>query len=726
MIHLTALAMTAVTILAALVRWDDQRRRPTWVWKLPRPASRARRWAGRGILAATGAALVLVPLALGPTAGAAPSQFPNPFSCAQAPQVDVPGKGLTAALDAGAATPGAQGSPRTPYGVYGYAGQLWNTYDLGCTSGITDPLSPTMTALSNGVFNVTKDLAAATAGLHYLLLNPTAFDWLNTLVQAVSGTMFHGVFGVWVQLALLIFGVILLWHAKTGDNAGAAKRSLWGLLGFWMAASAALMPVTYNDFFRQNLVDMTGAAQAGFIDPNQGNRANAMPDAVMKLTVYDNWLSGEFGAPNSPQAKKYGAQLLAAQACSKQEQATNTCNTKKKQADFDAVASKIKDEGQGYSTLQGADYWSRVSASVIAFYESWYIYLFQLVSKVIIVLSLVMVAVLIFMAPVTGLFGMINPDTLRGNIKTFGTAFINSIMMGLLGGLHIRLVIYLTHSGFPFLVQSLFLLLATLLMLMIARPIKRIKSMISSTLEVANASFPDSYRRMHPRPHPYRPQRPSDEFFQQQSGHRGDETWWEPGRQRPRWSATRGTPEEQPVGSGLAVRGSDGDSSGSGGTVFAKVRVASNVAASYATGGASTAATTMAGAVSGRGRRNESVLAGESRRLGELPNGSHPDHPRTGRDENARGGSSTGPQPHSEAHDTPPPASGSAEAGPRSRANPRSSFGMIDSEPDLYRPGPTETGTTDQPTVIDAHQDAHGTWYVPSESTDDNTTGGAT
>lgn len=693
MSQITAVLMTILTVFALIVRWDYDRKRLAWVWTLwkRKTGTRTQRWIGRGIILTVAAAIVVAPIVFGPSAGA------NPFSCAEPPQVDTPGKGFTAALDPGAATPGDQGSARTPYGEYGYAGQLWNTYDLGCASGITDPISPAMTAMSNGLFNVAKDFAAMTNGLHYLLLDPHAFDWLNTLVQAVSGTMFEGVFSVWAQLALLIFGAILLWHGKTGDNAGAAKRGIWAIIGFWMAASAALLPVTYNDFFRENLVAMTGAAQAGFIDPSQSSSKNAMPDAVMKTVVYDNWLTGEFGAPDNDQAKKYGAQLLDAQACNKREHADGHCNTEQKQKAFEEVAQKVKDDNQSYTTLQGVDYWPRVSAATIAFYQGFYVYLFQLISKIIIVLSLVMIAVLIFLLPITGLLGMINPDTLRANIKTFGTAFVNAIMMGLLGGLHTRLVIWGTEA-LPFIVQSLFLLLVTILLLMIARPIKRMKSMLSATMEVANASFPDNPNRLYGRPHPYRPLKPSDEFFQAQ---RDQTQWYGVRNQGLQWkSMSRGNPEEQSVDGPPYPRPAAPSRSalpaGSGrngnGTIFAQ---ATRLAAAYASGGSGSSAGMAATAVA-NGGRNESGLAGRLAETAALPGG---------------GGSGGGSQSN-----TRNEASPVRDQGASPTAGKPSSLGMIETEPDYYRPSEAEAAGT--PPVIDAQQDDSGTWYVPGDDLD--------
>lgn len=702
MSQITAILMTILTVFALIVRWDYDRKRPAWIWTLwkRKTGTRAQRWIGRGLILTAVAAIVVAPVVFGPSAGA------NPFSCAEAPEVDTPGKGFTAALDPGAATPGDQGSPRTPYGEYGYAGQLWHTYDLGCTSGLTDPISPAMTALANGLFNVAKDFAAMTNGLHYLLLDPHAFDWLNALVQAVSGTMFEGVFSVWAQLALLIFGSILLWHGKTGDNAGAAKRGIWAIIGFWMAASAALLPVTYNDFFREHLVAMTGAAQAGFVDPSQSDSANAMPDAVMKTVVYDNWLTGEFGASDNEQAKKYGAQLLDAQACNKREHADGRCNTEEKRAKFEEVAQKVKDDNQNYTTFQGTNYWPRVSAATIAVYQGFYVYLFQLISKVIIVLSLVMIAVLIFLLPITGLLGMINPDTLRANIKTFGTAFVNAIMMGLLGGLHTRLVIWGTEA-LPFIVQSLFLLLVTILLLMIARPIKRMKAMLSATMEVANASFPANPNRLYGRPHPYRPLKPSDEFFQAQR----DQTQWY-GVRNPglRWhSMSRGNPEEQAVGGPYArpaapnrpgLPGGGGKEQG-GGTVFAHAtQLAKAAALTYATGGSSAGTQMAASAIAGG--RNESGLAGRLGEMAGLPAGS-------GSSESGSGSAQSNSNTRNE-------TSPVRDQGASAQTGTPSSFGMIETEPDYYRP--TEAESADTPPVLDAQQDESGTWYVPGDIDD--------
>ncbi|SFE68851.1 hypothetical protein SAMN04487819_1252 [Actinopolyspora alba] len=686
-------------------------------------------WVARAFVLAATLGLVAVSALTGPMARAAP------FDCAAPPPIDYPGFGLTGKLDPYGVKIGS-GQSGTSYDLYGYAGQVWHTYDIGCGGEARNPMVPTMTMLSNGLFNVAKDAVALTNGLHYLLVNDETFNWLNDVVKAVSGSLFEGVFSVWVPLALLILGAVLLWHGAKSDNAGAAKRLTWGIIGFWMAASAALLPVTYNDFFRGYLVDMTATAQSGFVDSDNWDRRDMWPSTVTQTVVYENWLAGEFGKADSELAKQYGKQLLDAQACAKREWLRDgECDQDAKGEKFEDIASQVEEaDAYAYSVLKGEEYWPRMGAATVAAFQGVYIVVFQIVAKMIIILSLVMIAILIFLLPITGLIGMINPETLKGNIKVFGTAFVNAIMMGLLSGLHIRLVVWATNN-LGFLSQSVFLLLVTILLLMIARPIKRMKSMISATMQVANASFERSYPRM---------RYPKQRRHKQRGNDGDDEPRYSvaPPRQGVRWhSANRGTPEERTAdtgGSGAVEPagpimpppgGGDGASTPAEGPIYATAtRVntpggSGNGAAQQRHDAARTLAATALRTDSGAGRSRPSDT-GVSGRLalsaGEAsgsapeppsspPSGEQPGAPNAG---GGTGGNATPTREH-------------GRAGPEQG---RSSLGLVDSG-QVYRPSATEAGnqpgeatTAEGPSTLDAAQDETGAWYVPSDR--DEQTGG--
>lgn len=487
---LTLVLATAVSLAALGLRWDRHRRRLVPAWRRRRhEESWLQRWLRRSCWTGL-AVLVAAPLLAAPSVA-------NPFQCKEPPEIDEPGRGMTGELDPGASVPDQQGSPATAYGDFGYAGQVWHTYDLGCAYQLSDPVAPMATAAANWLFNVTKVLAAFTNGLHYLLLDDGAFGWLSQLTETIAESMWDGVFTVWIPLVLVFVAIVLLWLGTRGDAPAAAKRSLWALVGFWVAASAALMPVTYEGFFREHLVALTGAAQAGYISPDSDPRAEVreqadrFPDTVMRRIVFDSWVAGELGhtASEDATAQHYGTLLLDTQACSKAEAADNRCDRQQKQERFEQVAEEIKQvDGSMYAVLTGKDYSPRLSAAALSFYQALYIYLFQLVSKLVIVLSLLTIAVMIMLMPVVGMLGMLNPESLRASLKAFGTAFLNAVLMGLFGGLHTRLVLWGAESLPNLLIQSLFLGGATIVMLLISRPIKRIASMLQATMQVAGVT----------------------------------------------------------------------------------------------------------------------------------------------------------------------------------------------------------------------------------------------
>ncbi len=433
--------------------------------------------------------------------------------CKDAPGVETPADGLVARIDSHVGdldsnNQPTQGQPGTPYGDYGYAGMTWQTYDLGCGGDSRAPVAAGETAVSNWVFDVAKLEVATFNGVHYALANPASFNWLDDFVNNISADMFQGVFAKWVGLVLTVLAIILLGYAGRADLAGLSRRAAWAIIALTFASTTAITPLVWEQFVRGTVVDLSNDASSGFF--KDARSADALPDYFTNGIIYPQWQVGEFGHTDNDAAKRYSMQLLAAKACSKTEMRTG-CDTKAKQSDFKKVAGQIGDlDGTyAYQTLKG-DGDARPSAAATAVASVSAAGIFQVVALIVLLFSILIVAFMVILGPLLGLLAVLNPETMRGVFRALGAALVNTIVMGIMAGIHARLVLWITGANIGFLLTETSILLISILMLMLAQPIRRMRTMLRAVMETVGGTMTASDMLGRSQ---YRDHRPSDQYL---------------------------------------------------------------------------------------------------------------------------------------------------------------------------------------------------------------------
>src|SRR5947207_2505835 len=92
------------------------------------------------------------------------------------------------------------------------------------------------------------------------------------------------------------------------------KRGSFALGGMWLAASTLVLVNNYGRI-DDAIVKTTTGIQAGFVDPDSDRIIrDVLPADLHNKVIYENWLRGEFGKPDAPQATEFGRKLLDAQA----------------------------------------------------------------------------------------------------------------------------------------------------------------------------------------------------------------------------------------------------------------------------------------------------------------------------------------------------------------------------------------------------------------------------
>jgi hypothetical protein len=434
-------------------------------------------------------ALLIVTALVGGSVMLGQPAMAQPFDCKESPEPDRPGTGLVGSLDP--PTYGV-GEPGSVYDEVGYAGMVWYTYDLGCAGTAFNPASTTDTWLGNQTFNVAKFAVAGVNWAHYLiadggdLLSP-----LDTVISEGTKAMYTAVFTTWIGPALLLLAVFLLVLAIRGDLARQTQRAAFAVVALVIGSAAYLAPVNWSKAADPLLLDGVTQMQDGFLGQvGLGNR-DTLPTVLVDQVIYQNWERGEFGAPDVPQAQQFGRDLLRAQTFTKAEVAEGKDTpalAEQKKADFAAIADKL---GDRYPYFQGKS-GSRIGAGVLALIEAMCIALFQLLSKVLVLVAMLILRLLVMTAPAAAVVAVLKPEILPALLRVAGSAIVNTLVVGALAGLHALLVVSLFRpdSGIDLWLALLVTGVVTVVLWAVARPFRRLVSMVSLTRDQFGGIIP--------------------------------------------------------------------------------------------------------------------------------------------------------------------------------------------------------------------------------------------
>ena len=437
---------------------------------------RRARWTAKGARA-----LVVAGIVAACTLLASPA-YGAPFDCKEAPEPDRPGSGLVGSLDP---APLGLGAPNSVYAEVGYAGQVWHTYDLGCTGSVSAPSVTTDTWLGNQTFNLAKFAVGGVNWAHYLLAR--GGDVLTPLDQVIGqGTkaMYDGVFSTFIGPALLLLALLMLVLALRGDLARQAQRAAFAALALLIGSAAYLAPVNWAKAADGLLLDGVTQMQQGFVGALGQGDQNTLPTVLTDQVIYNNWLRGEFGSPNDAKAVELGRDLLRAQTFTKVELAegkTQQPDVDAKKQAFTEIAGKM---GDRYPYFQGKS-GSRIGVGVLAVIQAVCIALFQLLSKVLVLVAMLLLRLLVMCLPVIAVLAVLRPDVLPTVAKVAGSALVNTLVVGALAGLHALLVIsvFRPDSGVDLWLGLLVTGVTTVVLWAVARPFRRLVAMVSLTRE---------------------------------------------------------------------------------------------------------------------------------------------------------------------------------------------------------------------------------------------------
>ncbi|MDQ4103326.1 MAG: hypothetical protein M3186_06310, partial [Actinomycetota bacterium] len=406
------------------------------------------------------------------------AQVPGVDDCKQAPNPERPGSGMIGAIDA---TPLQAGAPDSVYAEVGYAGLVWHTYDLGCgPSGLRNPNAVIDTWTGNLLFDIGKAVIGATNGLHYALADGGLLAPLNDLIVIGTVALYDSVFAPWFGLIAVLLSIVLFRSIWRGDLATVSKRAAWALAGIWFAAATYLTPLLYTQVLDGVLVDGSNQIRTGFLNEVGVEQRDALPTLLHDQIIYRNWLRGEFGSPDGPQATQLGRDLVRAQAYTKQEIADGADDPRsgvadRKKQEYKAIADRT---GSAYGYFQGVD-GNRIGVGFLAALQSLMFGLFQLLAQAALLLAQVLLRVVILLGPIIGLVAILYHDLLRGVGRAVGAALLNVVVLSALAALHTLVMVWVfdPSRNISVLAQMLLAGMITLVLLLVARPVRRMWQM---------------------------------------------------------------------------------------------------------------------------------------------------------------------------------------------------------------------------------------------------------
>ncbi|GAA4549511.1 magnesium transporter [Amycolatopsis samaneae] len=463
----------------------------------------------------------------------------NAAACGEPPNPERPGAGLVGAIDQPEVTHGEAGSP---YYSYGYAGFVWDTFQTNCTplAGLASPNSTIDTWAGNQLFNVGKNIVGATNSLHYTVLEGGLLTPLYNAVKAGAEKVYNNIYAQLFGLAALLLSVLLFRNIWRGDLASVSKRALYALAAVWLAASSLAM-LRYFDPIDKAIVQTTTNIQAGFVDQSQNRAVNdILPTDLHNEIVYKNWLRGEFGAPDAPQAEQFGRppcppppppgtppppkapppcspqSLIDSQAFTwdqvRDKSDANQSVVDAKKATYKDISTKLG-PATGYFTGEDG---SRTGSGFLALGQSLVYALFQLLAKASVLLAQVVVRLFTLTAPLIGLVALLHHDILRRTLKLVGAVAFNMVVLSVLAGVHALLLqaIFGAGKSLSLLTQMVMAGLVTVLLFMVGRPVRRLWQMVEMSVSTVGAAVPTPSGGIFSRFRKNKGNSPQDQFWQ--------------------------------------------------------------------------------------------------------------------------------------------------------------------------------------------------------------------
>ena len=222
--------------------------------------------------------------------------------------------------------------------------------------------------------------------------------------------------------------------------------------------------------------------QDGFLEQVGLGTVDTLPTVLADQVIYTNWLRGEFGSADVPQAPSWAGTCSARRPSPSREVAERQDGPDQVAAKKQAFADTAGKVGDRYAYFQGKT-GSRIGVGVLAVVQAVCIALFQLLSKVLVLVAMLLLRLMVMCAPAIAVLVILKPEVLPAVLRIAGAALVNTLIVGALAGLHAMLVVALFRPGATIDLWLALLItgVVTVVLWAVARPFRRLVSMVSLT-----------------------------------------------------------------------------------------------------------------------------------------------------------------------------------------------------------------------------------------------------
>lgn len=375
-----------------------------------------------------------------------------------------------------AQTPNPFTDPAVPISsVYGWAWRYTN-YDLGCGSDfIRDPNAVASTNLANIAIAGVATMGSAVESVENMSRSAN-FDIFEPVVASIADTLNERILTVWLPLALLIVSIVIAFSAVRASYSETFRRLMVVVVCVVLAVVALVFPVRAVDFMDTGAKTVASAAQAGF-----NPRAS---DLITRESLYKTWLVGNFGSADSPTATEYGPRLMAATTYSwseveaiKADPAQQEAIDKAKEAEFRLIADEVeKKDPAAYASMTGKTDTRTAGTILGAVWVAIMGFFVALAALITILARLIMIA-LVIAAMVGTVVGIVQFAVLQRMWDLFTAAVVNTVKFILAAGVMTLVLGAIQTAPVSMGWRLLFAIVATVIAIMITKPVQSFKSM---------------------------------------------------------------------------------------------------------------------------------------------------------------------------------------------------------------------------------------------------------
>ena len=215
-----------------------------------------------------------------------------------------------------------------------------------------------------------------------------------------------------------------------------------------MVGSAAyLAPVDWAQAADGLLLNGVTEMQEGFLGQVGLGDRDTLPTVLVDQVVYRTGCAASSARRTSRRRKELGRDLLRAQTFTKAEVAEGRA-TPWSSPSRRRPSSPPSPTGWATATRTSqGEAGSRVGAGILAVVQAMCIALFQLLSKVLVLVAMLLLRLMVMTAPAVAVVAVLKPDILPALLRVAGAAIVNTLVVGALAGLHALLVVSLFRAG---------------------------------------------------------------------------------------------------------------------------------------------------------------------------------------------------------------------------------------------------------------------------------------